>query len=504
MTFNTKNAVDNGSCWANVKFDNTYSMLPSIFYTQVLPVPVASPCSIKVNTKLAQELGLDIEQLESKNNLNIFSGNRLPQHSSPIAMAYAGHQFGQFVDQLGDGRANLIGQVISRRGERYDIQLKGAGKTPYSRHGDGRAPMGAVICEYIVSEAMHALGISSTRSLAAVATGEMVERQGKLPGAILTRVAKSHIRVGTFEYFKCRNDNDSIKQLADHVITNYYPEVSQSECPYFDLLKAIIDKQAQLIASWQHVGFIHGVMNTDNTSITGETLDYGPCAFMDDFSNAKVFSAIDQQGRYSYGNQAYMGLWNLIRLAETFLPLLDEEQAQASEKAKQALATFEVKFHAYWLNGMRQKLGLKIKHAEDESLIKGLFELMEGRSLDFTLTFSSLTKALSMNNPLMFLDYLGKGAVAGGWFVRWQERLSLENESLEELSKYAQKINPIYIPRNHMIEKVIRLAIDNNDFSMMHEMVDVLSNPYHEKEQYNQYALAPTKEECVRETFCGT
>ena len=492
------------SAFSNLTFDNTFSQLPEVFYTQIAPIPVKNPSPVKINSLLAKALGFDEKGLYSQHTIEVFAGNRLPEKASPLAMVYAGHQFGQFVDKLGDGRANLLGEVISLKGERFDIQLKGSGQTPYSRKGDGRATMGAALREYIVSEAMYALGISTTRSLALIATGEKVERETMLPGAVLTRVAKSHIRVGTFEYFKCRDDVTSIKVLADHVINNYYPKLKQENNRYTFLLEAVINKQAELIASWQHVGFIHGVMNTDNTSIVGETLDYGPCAFMDEFKQAKVFSYIDRNGRYSYANQPYMGLWNMIRFAETLLPLLDENAEAANQKATHALSSFEHKFHAYWIKGMRQKIGLCLENKGVEALIKTLLTLMEARSLDFTHTFTELTNALASHQLEQFLTYLGKSALSITWVENWKARLALEKQTLTVLAEHARQINPIYIPRNHKIEEAIQLAVDHNDYAMMHEMNEALMHPYQENEKYKAYRIPPKKSERVESTFCGT
>src|SRR5437773_3650770 len=371
-------------------FEHTYAALPANFFARVVPTPVASPRLIKLNRPLAIHLGLDPDRLASPEGTEILAGKRVPEGADPIAMAYAGHQFGHFVPQLGDGRAILLGEVIDQQGVRRDIQLKGSGRTPFSRGGDGRAALGPVLREYVVSEAMAALGIPTTRSLAAVITGETVARETLLPGALLTRVATSHIRVGTFQFFAARGDLEGLRLLADHVITRHYPEAAHSDRPYASLLELVTLRQAELIARWLLVGFIHGVMNTDNTSIAGETIDYSPCAFMDEYHPGKVFSSIDQQGRYSYANQPQIAMWNLARFAETLLPLIDEDQQQAIKEAENVLERFSARFQAAYSAGMRQKLGLHTEADGDLELASEFLRLLATNQVDFTLAFRRL------------------------------------------------------------------------------------------------------------------
>src|SRR5882757_7891022 len=377
----------------SLPFDNSYARLPERFYVRLAPTPVAEPRLVKLNTALAAELGLDAEAVASPQGVAILAGNRIAGGSEPIALAYAGHQFGNFVPQLGDGRAVLLGEVVGRNGIRRDIQLKGSGPTPFSRRGDGRAALGPVLREYIVSEAMFALGIPTTRSLAAVITGEPVIRETVLPGAVLTRVASSHIRVGTFQFFAVRRDTDAIRRLADHVIARHYPELLGTERPYHALLAGVVARQAELVARWLLVGFIHGVMNTDNSSISGETIDYGPCAFMDDYNPATVFSSIDEQGRYAYANQPRIALWNLTRLAECLLPLFSDDKDQAIEQAQGVLGAFSEKFTDAYQAGLRAKIGLFTTRDGDEALVQDLLDTMAKNQADFTLTFHNLADA---------------------------------------------------------------------------------------------------------------
>ena len=374
-------------------FENTYARLPDRFYARVAPTPVQAPRLIRLNTQLALDLGLDPNWLAGPQGLEVLAGRLVPDSAEPIAMAYAGHQFGHFVPQLGDGRAILLGEIVDRQGVRRDVQLKGSGPTPFSRRGDGRAALGPVLREYIVSEAMTALGIPSTRSLAAVMSGETVARETPLPGAVLTRVAASHIRVGTFQFFAARRDLDGLRLLADHVIARHYPEAGRADRPYLALLELVTARQAELIARWLLVGFIHGVMNTDNMSIAGETIDYGPCAFMDEYDPGKVFSSIDRQGRYAYGNQPQIATWNLSRFAETLLPLIDDDQQQAVQRAEDVLKGFSARFDAAYLTGMRHKLGLSTVEDDDLKLVDEFLSLLAADGADFTLAFRRLSDA---------------------------------------------------------------------------------------------------------------
>lgn len=490
--------------WANARFDNSYARLSKHFYTKIKPTPVKQPDLFYLNPNLANELNLDVSSLNSQESLAVFSGNITPVGSTPLAMVYAGHQFGQFVDQLGDGRAHLLGELINKQGERFDLQLKGSGPTPYSRNGDGRAALGPVIRETILSEAMHALNIPTTRTLAAISSGEGVIREQELPGAVLTRVAKSHIRVGTFEYFKHRKDYASLKHLADYVINRHYPSLQETEDPYLSLLETVIETQAKLIANWLRVGFIHGVMNTDNVSITGETLDYGPCAFLDEFNHQKVFSAIDRSGRYAYGNQARIGLWNMVRFAETILPFLHHHGSKAKQKALDALAHYETVFRFYWLKNMRQKLGLIQVKPHDSTLINSLLQLMEEKSLDFTQTFTRLTSALAENNPHLLLETLGSDSNALAWLQSWKVRLNEEGQAMVHLAKIAALANPVYIARNHQVEKAIQSAMLKDDYTVMNKLMVVLSSPYQRQENATAYESPPKEVEKILHTFCGT
>jgi uncharacterized protein YdiU (UPF0061 family) len=486
-------------------FQNSYAALPDSFFARVAPTPVAAPRLVKLNRPLAIELGLDPDQLETAEGAEILAGKTVPAGADPIAMAYAGHQFGYFVPQLGDGRAILLGEVVDINGVRRDIQLKGSGPTPFSRRGDGRAALGPVLREYIVSEAMHALGIPTTRALAAVVTGEQVYRETALPGAVLTRVATSHIRVGTFQYFAARRDIDAIRRLADHVIArHYYAEVADTERPYHALLEAVIGRQAALVARWLSVGFIHGVMNTDNSSISGETIDYGPCAFMDAYDPAAVFSSIDEMGRYAFANQPRIALWNLTRLAECLLPLFSDDQAKAIKDAEAALDGFADAFTTAYQTGLRRKLGLFTAQADDPALAQALLETMTAGQADFTLTFRRLSEAAGDGNDApvraLFQDPTGFDE----WVGRWRQRLAQEPQTPAERRTAMQAANPARIPRNHRIEAVISAAVRNDDFGPFEELLAALAQPYEDRPAYAAYAEPPQPEERVLQTFCGT
>ncbi|MCP3466153.1 MULTISPECIES: YdiU family protein [unclassified Bradyrhizobium] len=486
-------------------FQNSYSALPDTFFARVAPTPVAAPRLIKLNRPLAVHLGLDPDLLETPEGAEILAGKTVPAGADPIAMAYAGHQFGQFVPQLGDGRAILLGEVIDKDGVRRDIQLKGSGPTPFSRRGDGRAALGPVLREYVVSEAMYALGIPTTRSLAAVVTGEHVIRETALPGAVLTRVAASHIRVGTFQYFAVRRDTDAIRRLADHVIARHYPELSGAERPYHALLAGVVARQADLVARWLLVGFIHGVMNTDNTSISGETIDYGPCAFMDSYDPAQVFSSIDEMGRYAYANQPRIGLWNLTRLAECLLPLFSDDQEKAIEQAQEILGAFPDAFTRAYQAGLRMKVGLFTERDGDEALIQDLLDAMAKNAADFTLTFRKLgdaarDAAADEHVRAQFID----PAAFDEWAKRWRERIAAEPQSASERQAAMHAVNPAFIPRNHRVEAVIRAAVDNDDYAPFEELVKVLAKPYDDQPEYAAYQDPPLPDQRVLRTFCGT
>jgi protein adenylyltransferase len=484
---------------------SSYLGLPERFFARVRPTQVAAPHLIKLNQALATDLNLDVSALDVPALANLFSGNVLPQNAVPIALVYAGHQFGHFVPQLGDGRAILIGEMRDRTGVLRDIQLKGCGRTPYSRSGDGRAALGPVLREYLVSEAMHALGIPATRTLAAVTTGESVQRETALPGAILTRVAASHVRVGTFEYFAARGDAAGTKILADYVIDRHYPLCADDESPYLALLKQVVSRQAALIAGWMNVGFIHGVMNTDNMAVSGETIDFGPCAFMDTFDPATVFSSIDERGRYAYANQPNAAQWNLARFAETLLPLIDVDTQRAIGVATEAIATFETLFNDSWLGGMRRKLGLSSSEQGDRQLAEDLLKAMHRNQADFTLSFRALCTAArdrQGDGPLraQFLNALDYDE----WALRWRARMSREATTLESRTESMQEANPAYIPRNHRVEQVIVAAVERSDFAPFEEFSEVLAAPYVERASFARYANPPQPQERVLQTFCGT
>jgi serine/tyrosine/threonine adenylyltransferase len=485
-------------------FQNTYAALPSGFFARVLPTPVASPRLIKLNRPLAKHLGLDPDRLASPEGTEILAGKLVPDGADPIAMAYAGHQFGHFVPQLGDGRAILLGEVIDADGIRRDIQLKGSGPTPFSRRGDGRAALGPVLREYIVSEAMAALGIPTTRSLAAVETGESVMRETPLPGAVLTRVASSHIRVGTFQYFAARGDTEGVRRLADHVIGRHYPELANADRPYHGLLAAVIARQAELVARWLLVGFIHGVMNTDNTSISGETIDYGPCAFMDHYDPATVFSSIDEQGRYAYANQPRIALWNLTRLAECLLPLFSDQQDKAVEEAQSTLGDFADLFSAAYQTGLRAKLGLFTARDDDRDLAQDLLNAMAQNQADFTLTFRHLADAALDPGHDGVRRLFADPTAFDEWAVRWRQRTAEEPQSASERKTAMRAVNPAFIPRNHRVEAVIEAAVNRDDFAPFEELLAVLSKPYEDQPAFAAYADPPEPDQRVLQTFCGT
>ena len=486
-------------------FQNSYAALPENFFARVAPTPVAAPRLIKLNRPLAVQLGLDPDLLETAEGTEILVGKKVPDGADPIAMAYAGHQFGQFVPQLGDGRAILLGEIIDKDGVRRDIQLKGSGPTPFSRRGDGRAALGPVLREYIVSEAMYALGIPTTRSLAAVVTGEHVMRETALPGAVLTRVAESHIRVGTFQYFAARRDTDAIRQLADHAIARHYPELVGSEHPYHTLLASVVARQADLVARWLLVGFIHGVMNTDNTSISGETIDYGPCAFMDAYDPAQVFSSIDAMGRYAYANQPRITLWNLTRLAECLLPLFSNDQDKAIAEAQDILVAFPDKFGAAYQSGLRRKIGLFTERNGDEVLIQDLLDAMAKNAADFTLTFRRLSDAAyDASMDARARQLFTEPASLDEWAAHWRKRTSQEAQTPAQRRALMHSVNPAYIPRNHRIEAAIQAAMTNDDTAPFEKLVKVLAKPYEDQPDYATYQDPPEPHERVCQTFCGT
>ncbi|WP_366518615.1 MULTISPECIES: protein adenylyltransferase SelO [unclassified Neorhizobium] len=484
------------------QFDNSYARLPDRFFASVYPEPVEGPKLLKFNAELAEELGVEADFSDPARLAAILAGNVVPPGAMPIAMAYAGHQFGNFVPQLGDGRAILLGEVVDRNGKRRDIQLKGAGPTPYSRRGDGRAALGPVLREYIVSEAMNALGVPATRALAAVATGEQVYRETVEQGAVFVRVAASHVRIGTFQFFAARGDNDGIKLLADYVIERHYPELKTAENPYLALLQGVAGRQADLIARWMGIGFIHGVMNTDNMTISGETIDFGPCAFLDEYDPMKVFSSIDQGGRYAYRNQPGIGQWNIARLAECLLPLLDEDEEKAVEAANAVLKAFGERFQKEWIGVFRAKIGLATEADGDGELIQALLAAMHEGQADFTLAFRRLADAAEGGEGA-FLECFADPDKAGAWLVGWRERLTTEARPVGELADALRSVNPAVIPRNHKVQEALSAA-NYGDFSFFERLLEALEKPFEERPEFVSYMQPPKPEERVTQTFCGT
>ncbi|QWU18554.1 Uncharacterized conserved protein YdiU, UPF0061 family [Paenibacillus sophorae] len=478
-------------------FDNSYARLPESFFTRQDPSPVRSPKLVILNDPLAASLGLNVQALQRSDGAAVLAGNEIPEGAEPLAQAYAGHQFGHFT-MLGDGRALLLGEQITPRGERVDIQLKGPGRTPYSRRGDGRAALGPMLREYIISEAMHALGIPTTRSLAVVTTGESIVRETLLPGAILTRVAASHLRVGTFQYASKWGSAEDLKALADYTLQRHFPQADGDENRYLGLLREVIKRQAALIAKWQLVGFIHGVMNTDNMALSGETIDYGPCAFMDIYDPGTVFSSIDLHGRYAYGNQPHIAAWNLARFAETLLPLLHEGEEEAVKLAEDAISDFSELYHRNWLAGMRAKLGIFNEEPEDESLIEDLLNLMQKNRADYTNTFRALT-----------FDKLEDTVLYGTteftqWYERWQARLGRQQEPKASSHQLMRSSNPALIPRNHRVEEALEAAVKQGDYSVMERLLDVLARPFAHSPEQADYYTPPAPSACPYRTFCGT
>lgn len=472
--------------------ENSYAELPEFFYSKINLSKVSSPKLVVLNNELAEYLGLDINELQSEEGVSYFAGNSVPKGSIPIAQAYAGHQFGYFT-MLGDGRAMLLGEQITPNGK-YDIQLKGSGRTPYSRGGDGRAALGPMLREYIVSEAMHALDIPTSRSLAVVTTGEPVIREKILKGAILTRVASSHIRVGTFEYAANFGTEENVRQLANYTIDRHYKEIEKDDFPYLSFLKEVVKRQASLIAKWQLVGFIHGVMNTDNMALSGETIDYGPCAFMDAYNPNTVFSSIDTYGRYVYKNQPKIAVWNLSRFAETLLPLLHEKNDKAIKLAQDTVAEFYELYHNNWISGMRKKLGIFNEEAEDEALIEELLNIMHKNNEDYTNTFIKLTFGNTLNDSAEYKE----------WHNKWQARLQRQNKTKDKLFELMKNSNPAVIPRNHRVEEALRTADENEDYSVMDKLISVLKNPFAHSADQKEYAELPPPSFCNYKTFCGT
>jgi uncharacterized protein YdiU (UPF0061 family) len=505
-------SVEVGNAPLRIRFDNSYARLPQQFYARLNPTPVAAPRLIKLNRELASALGLDPEQLSSREGIDVLSGNRVAEGSEPLAMAYAGHQFGNFVPQLGDGRTNLLGEVVALDGKRYDIQLKGSGPTPFSRRGDGRAALGPVLREYLLSEAMAALGVPTTRALAAVWSGERVVRETMLPGGVFTRVAASHLRVGSFQYFAAQGDVESVRTLADNAITRHYPEAAETATPYRALLTGVISRHAALVAQWMLLGFIHGVMNTDNTSISGETIDYGPCAFMEQYDARMVFSSIDRQGRYAYSNQPHAAQWNLARLAECLLPLLAQEagsEEKALDWANEALAGFITQFEAARITGLRRKLGLALQREGDAALGDDLLKQMAANQVDFTLAFRRLSDAARYTSGDEATDAAVRAlftqpAAYDAWAVSWRQRLAEEAALVQERVALMRRASPLFLPRNHLVEAAIDAAVTREDFQPFEELLEVVLHPYDEQPGKERYATPARPDERVVATFCGT
>ena len=480
-------------------FTNSYINLPDRFYAQGSPDQVPNPKLVAINRLLAEELGLPIGDFSEDQLAQIFSGNQVPEGAEPISLAYAGHQFGHFVPQLGDGRAILLGEIVNKKGKQFDIQLKGSGTTAFSRGGDGKSPLGPVIREYIVSEAMFHLGVPTTRALAATTTGEKVFREEALPGGVFTRVADSHIRVGSFEYFAYKKDWEGVKHLLEFAVARHYPEISGETNLALAFFKKVMTAQATLIAHWMGIGFIHGVMNTDNTSVAGITIDYGPCAFMDHFRRDQVFSYIDRQGRYAYKNQPFILNWNLVRLADTLVPLVDSNSDAAVQLLENELIKFKGLFESQWLTRMAAKIGIASPKQEDEVLINKFLDYLESEELDYTLGFRNLAPLLDSNPSnsfkltLRFSDFESK----------WKARLKQQGTEFSQIQKRMNQNNPLFIPRNHQIERAIQSAY-KNDFSVFHEMSQVLSSPFQDQPEFSHYARPPRPEENIKNTFCGT
>ena len=486
-------------------FDNSYARLPDRFYARVEPTPVRAPRLVKVNRGLAQVLGVDADALASPDGVAVLAGNAVPEGADPLALAYAGHQFGAFVRQLGDGRAILLGEVVGKDGRRRDVQLKGSGRTPFSRGGDGRAALGPVLREYVVSEAMAALGVPTTRALAAVTTGEPVYRERPLPGAVLTRVASSHIRVGTFEFFAARDDRDALATLTRHALARHYPDAADAPSPALALLERVVEAQASLVARWLGLGFVHGVMNTDNTSISGETIDYGPCAFLDTYDPRRRFSSIDHGGRYAFMNQPRIAQWNLARLAESLLPLLSDDEDEAVRLATDRLEAFGPKFEAAHARVLHDKLGLTREREDDLALAADLLARLAANEVDFTLFFRRLCDAAA--DPAADRSVASLFTTPGAfhdWAEGWRRRLAEEDVAPEARAAGMRRANPAFIPRNHRVEEVIEAAVERDDFGPFEALVAVLARPYDDQPEAVHLAEPPGPEQKEYRTFCGT
>jgi uncharacterized protein YdiU (UPF0061 family) len=484
-------------------FDNSFARELETFYVPWQGEPAPAPQLVQFNTALARELGLDAEALDGAEGAAIFSGTVAPEGSAPLAQVYAGHQFGGFSPQLGDGRALLIGEVFDRNGQRRDIQLKGSGRTPFSRQGDGKAVLGPVLREYLMGEAMHALGIPTSRALAAVTTGEQIMRDGPEPGAVLTRVAASHLRVGTFQFFAAQQDMGKVRRLADYAIRRHYPELESADERYLKFLRAVIERQAALVSQWLLAGFVHGVMNTDNMTISGETIDYGPCAFIDVYSPDAVFSSIDYNGRYAYGNQQRIAQWNLARLAETLLPLIHDDRDESIRLATNEINAYPSIFETFWLTGMRAKIGLVTAEESDRQLADGLLEAMHQGKADFTMTFRALAEHLR-GDPDAIAEAFGDAPAIGPWLAQWQDRLLRDNQQTEARANEMDRVNPLYIPRNHKVEEALAGAVTGNDFTAFETLLDVLRDPFTKRAGFEDYARPAPNSFGLYVTYCGT
>lgn len=500
----TADSVSDG--FAHARFDNSYAMLPEACYARQNPVPVTEPQLLKLNTSLARDLRLDPDGLASPQGVAVLAGNAVPDGAEPLAMAYAGHQFGHFSPQLGDGRAILLGELIDTQGARRDVHLKGSGRTPFSRRGDGRASLGPVIREYILSEAMHALGIPTTRSLAMVTTGERVMRETALPGGVLTRIASSHLRIGSCEYLAARGEEASLQALVEHCIGRHYPEAAEADDPHLALLRGVMRRQSQLIAQWMGVGFIHGVMNTDNMALSGETIDYGPCAFMDEYAPDTVFSSIDTHGRYAYGNQPVIAQWNLARFAESLLPVVPASRREAFIAAsEEALEGFATLFRRDWLDVMRAKLGLHTAREGDEQLVADFLSLLHQEQADFTLSFRGLSALAGNEDDTSLAELVGGNAGHQSWRERWQTRCAEEKGiGVEKRRDAMYHTNPLYIPRNYLVEQAIEAAVHEGDLSKTEALLALVTRPFNDQDGAERYTLPPQPQERVYQTFCGT
>ena len=479
-----------------MKFDNTYFTQLNGFYAECNPDIPLSPKLVKFNYNLSDQLGIDSKKL---NLANIFSGKEVPKGANTLAQVYAGHQFGHFSPQLGDGRALLLGEIVSLSGKRIDIQLKGSGRTPFSRNGDGKAGLGSVLREYLIAEAMNALGVPTTRALAITSTGENIQREIRQKGAILTRTASSHIRIGTFQFFAANQETVKLKKLADYTIDRHYPEAKKHNNPYLELLKYAANNQAYLISKWMGLGFIHGVMNTDNATLSGETIDYGPCAFMDYYDEKTVFSSIDRNGRYAYSNQPLIARWNMARLAETLLPLIDSNANKAIEKATEIIETFSTIYENYWAEEMRRKFGFKSNNKDDAELFDNFFESMKNNQVDFTQSFRALAD-LAEGNPSTLRDLYLDTKILDKWIKEFNARSIIE----VDLAKNIRKENPIFIPRNHLVEAAINAAVIEDDYSQFEQLLEIVTNPYTEIPGKEIYSKPPIMTDPNYKTFCGT